>query len=159
MIVLRIASGTSFSGPLVAGLAACLRQAFPQRSSMDIIHAITMSGSKYPNSDTLYGYGVPNGLVAYQFLSQWQLMDVKPVKTVPYTVYPNPATDWVQVMYPEYVPGIILTVFDAQGRQVYQQAMEGAVQPIPVMDWNNGLYILQMQQQQHTWSTRFVVSH
>ncbi|MCB0502524.1 MAG: S8 family serine peptidase, partial [Bacteroidetes bacterium] len=39
--------GTSYSAPLVAGLAACLWQAFPEKNNMEIISAIERSSSQY----------------------------------------------------------------------------------------------------------------
>ncbi len=62
------ASGTSFSAPTVAGLTACLKQAFPGKSNMEIIRALEMSGSTALHPNFNVGYGVPNGYLAYQIL-------------------------------------------------------------------------------------------
>lgn len=66
--VIRLGSGTSYSSPIVAGLAACLRQGNPKKHAMDIIQAIQMSGDRYHKPDSLYGYGVPNALRADSLL-------------------------------------------------------------------------------------------
>lgn len=57
-------SGTSFSCPLVAGLAACLIQARPAWPAPMIIRALRETASKWSNPDTLLGYGIPSGAAA-----------------------------------------------------------------------------------------------
>lgn len=53
-------NGTSVASPLIAGMVACLRQAHPDRSNMDIIQAVRLSGDQAGLPDTLYGYGIPH---------------------------------------------------------------------------------------------------
>ncbi|MFN5370617.1 MAG: S8 family peptidase, partial [Bacteroidia bacterium] len=54
------ANGTSFSSPILAGAAACLWQAFPDATNMEIYNAIEQSAHQYENPDNLIGYGIPN---------------------------------------------------------------------------------------------------
>jgi len=53
-------NGTSFSAPVISGLAACLWQANPQAGVMDILNVIKESADRYKTPDTLYGYGIPD---------------------------------------------------------------------------------------------------
>ena len=53
-------SGTSFSAPLVAGLAAGLIQAHPTKSAWEIMRAIQLSGTLATNPNVNLGYGIPN---------------------------------------------------------------------------------------------------
>ena len=55
-----ISSGTSFSAPLVAGLAAGLTQAFPWHTAQQIRTAILKSGNQFSSPDMLRGFGIPN---------------------------------------------------------------------------------------------------
>lgn len=54
-----VASGTSFSSPLVAGFAACAWQTHPDLSNMQMKSEIEKSGDVYPYYDYAIGYGVP----------------------------------------------------------------------------------------------------
>jgi len=53
-------SGTSFSSPITAGLVACLWQAKPELSNIELFNIIEESASHYNNPDTAYGYGIPD---------------------------------------------------------------------------------------------------
>lgn len=53
-------NGTSFSGPVIAGLAACLWQVHNGHTSNEITNAIKQSATQYATPDTLLGYGIPN---------------------------------------------------------------------------------------------------
>lgn len=61
-------SGTSFSNPNIAGLIACLWQAFPKSNNMKILKAVYQSADRYTIPDERYGYGIPNFRIAYQLL-------------------------------------------------------------------------------------------
>lgn len=63
------AHGTSFAAPMIAGLAACLWQAFPDISNYKLKSAIRQSSSTYIAPDSLYGFGIPDFQKAYDILS------------------------------------------------------------------------------------------
>lgn len=63
-------SGTSLANPNLAGLIACLWQAFPECTSLDIREAIQKSSNRYVNPDSRTGYGIPNMRIAYNLLLQ-----------------------------------------------------------------------------------------
>ncbi len=67
-----IASGTSFSAPTVAGAVACLKQAHPHRSNMEIIRALQMSGDHASNPDNRVGYGIPDIYIAHLILLRYK---------------------------------------------------------------------------------------
>ncbi|HLP11046.1 MAG TPA: S8 family serine peptidase [Flavobacteriales bacterium] len=51
--------GTSFSSPLVAGFAACVRQLNPGITAYALLKKIELSADLYPYYDYAHGYGVP----------------------------------------------------------------------------------------------------
>lgn len=61
-------NGTSFSNPNIAGLIACLWQAFPEFTNMQIIDEVQKSAHKYNNPDARFGYGIPNFRKAFYSL-------------------------------------------------------------------------------------------
>lgn len=59
------ADGTSFATPETAGMAACLWQALPNLTAMELRELIMQSSSLYPSYDYRRGYGVPDAWLAY----------------------------------------------------------------------------------------------
>ena len=66
-------SGTSFSNPNLCGLVACLWQAFPEFTNMEIIAALQRSSTKYTSPDYQFGYGIPSMKTAYLDLQQQRI--------------------------------------------------------------------------------------
>ena len=58
-------NGTSFSAPTVAGLAACLWQAFPLLKNTELIKLIKESSNQHQQPDAQQGYGIPDMFNAY----------------------------------------------------------------------------------------------
>ena len=61
-------NGTSYANPNIAGLIACLWQAFPEFSNMEILDAVEKSSDRYNNPDERFGNGIPNFRIAYAIL-------------------------------------------------------------------------------------------
>ena len=76
-----IGSGTSFASPILAGLAACLWQAFPEKSNEEIVEAIKGSASQVDTPDVELGYGIPDFGKAYQILKGME--ESSEMQTVP----------------------------------------------------------------------------
>ena len=68
---IRPGNGTSFAAPCVAGMVACLKQAHPDRTNMEIITAVRQSADRYLNPDINdgYGFGVPDACKADEILA------------------------------------------------------------------------------------------
>ncbi|RLD56815.1 MAG: hypothetical protein DRJ01_14720 [Bacteroidetes bacterium] len=81
-------NGTSFSTPIIAGLAACLWQAHPTVNNMQIFNAIVQSSNQYHNPDNITGFGIPDFEKANLFLDY---TDSKKENII--SVYPNPFID------------------------------------------------------------------
>ena len=66
-------NGTSYATPIMAGLTACLWQAFPDRTNLELIEMIQRSSHKYTSPDNHYGYGIPDVFNVYEDQkSAWQ---------------------------------------------------------------------------------------
>ena len=85
-------NGTSFSNPLACGLIACLWQAFPEFTNVEIMRAVEKSSSRYNYPDERYGYGLPNFRVAYDILTKdRQLKNINTILGDKWLkVFPNP---------------------------------------------------------------------
>lgn len=90
-------NGTSFSNPNIAGLIACLWQAFPEFSNMQILDAVKKSSSKATDPDARMGYGIPNMKKAYQLLLQ-KRYENQLGNTEWFKAFPNPVQSRLTVV-------------------------------------------------------------
>lgn len=93
------AYGTSISSPLIAGMAACLWQKFPDKNNMEIMDLMKKSASQYKQPDTLLGYGIPDFCIAQLNLASNNLEN-------PLLVYPNPFSNSVFVTVLNSLSGV-----------------------------------------------------
>lgn len=64
-------NGTSFACPIMAGIATCLWQAFPEIKNMDIIQGLRQSADQFAFPDDRKGYGIPDVKKAFvSFIKQ-----------------------------------------------------------------------------------------
>jgi serine protease AprX len=114
-------NGTSFSNPLACGMIACLWQAFPEFTNMEILDAVQKSAHLYNNPDDRYGYGIPNFRKAHEILTQERatrnitaLLGDKWIKP-----YPNPFTSQFSIVLKAPVDGKgVFQLLDANGHLV-----------------------------------------
>ncbi|MFC2098509.1 S8 family serine peptidase [Bacteroidota bacterium] len=85
-------SGTSFSSPVMAGLATCLWQKNPEISNYRLIETIRSSASLNPFPDSLYGYGIPNFSLANDIITVDELTTAATDELI---LYPNPAREYI----------------------------------------------------------------
>ena len=86
------ADGTSFSSPMVAGFAACVKQLHPEYTAWQLKTEIEKSANHYPYFDYAFGYGVPQ---AGYFFGE------KPVVKDNLTLYENEKSIYVTSKDPE----------------------------------------------------------
>ena len=114
-------SGTSFSNPNIAGLIACLWQAFPEFSNKEIMDVVRKSADRYNNPDTRTGYGIPNMRIAYGLLEkEREIRKAKAIlKNDRIKIYPNPFEDRVTLVYFNQKPGdLIIRLFGMDGKSL-----------------------------------------
>lgn len=63
-------NGTSFSCPILCGAVACLLQAYPTKTPVEIINAVCQAGDNVAHPDNIFGYGIPDMNKAFQLLKQ-----------------------------------------------------------------------------------------
>jgi hypothetical protein len=117
------ANGTSFSSPMMAGMSACLWQAFPNLNNMEIIDLIQKSANQYNAPDSLLGYGIPNFRKAYTDIQGNQEQSVN-FEIIAY--YPNPMDEnGLKVLLNSDVSQVIqIEISNTLGQSIYSGKMQ-----------------------------------
>lgn len=103
-------SGTSFSAPLITGLAAGLWEANPEWTNEQLLQAIKRRGSQFESPDNLVGYGVPHFELERLLQAGEENMD--------WSIYPNPATAGTLTLKSEQMELQDIQMFNDRGQEI-----------------------------------------
>ncbi len=121
--VVEKGNGTSYSSPIMAGLAACLWQANRNKTNMEIIEAIQQSASQVSSPDSLMGYGIPNFYTAVLMVSNDPVLQMPPASSP--MIYPNPFDSTTNLFYYSTANEVILIeLFNLNGQLISSFKME-----------------------------------
>ncbi|MFN8862709.1 MAG: S8 family serine peptidase [Flavobacteriales bacterium] len=147
---IRTGNGTSFSAPIITGLAACLWQAFPYRTAREIFHAIQQSAHLCSNPNDSLGHGLPDFKQAYLMLRGEQFEMEGPFSA---QVFPNPTRGGLTISLttPDDLP-VDIEIADMSGRIVRRINNFGNSQLglylqgwIDLSELSGGLYLLTLR--------------
>jgi subtilisin family serine protease len=134
------ANGTSFSGPIMAGMVACLWQAFPQKTNQEIRALILQSSDKFLVPNNQYGYGIPDfGLAVSNGLASTSLSKDD------FIIYPNPASDFVSVSLPAKFEIGTVFIFTILGQKIFEQKITSQSSIISLKSLEKGMYLYKME--------------
>ncbi|RZK60988.1 MAG: T9SS type A sorting domain-containing protein, partial [Hymenobacter sp.] len=126
-------SGTSFSCPILAGMAAGFWQANPTLTVQQVISFLKRSGSQALNPDNSLGYGIPNFATAYNLANPTApLAALQATTLAALQVYPNPSPgDDLTLDVPAELRNTALQVrfYDVRGALVAQQQVSASAAP------------------------------
>jgi hypothetical protein len=144
--------GTSFSSPILAGMAACLWQANPSMTNMQIADAIRQSASQYLTPDDMLGYGIPDFVIANDILT---VIDGPESNYLNIEIYPNPFKDVFTIDVVElgrWGAGMadgLVEITDITGRLIGSEKVRpnhsGIIKVNLLRNAPNGLYILKVR--------------
>ncbi len=152
-------SGTSFSSPVLAGLAACLWQAFPDISNLELNEAIKKSGRNYHNPNDGIGYGTADFLLAYYYLQSQSPSGTKDQLRI----FPNPFIDYVTIIIPEAIEAPIdINILNSTGQIIKNKEVQGSgssIEIIRISELGNliqGTYIIKINTGNMIYSSKII---
>jgi len=132
-------SGTSFSGPLIAGLIACIKSAHPSRTNQEIYAAVIQSCDRYNQPDNAYGYGIPNAMKADSILTHTPNLSANQKLLPELEIYPNPAQDMLKV---RTQPGTLYQLIDYTGQVVITGEFVNWINFLDLNSFSTGVFYL-----------------
>lgn len=153
-------SGTSFSSPIMAGMTACLIQAYPEKTPFEIMESLKQSGNiTFP--DNYMGWGIPDFMVAYSLLTTIEIGDELQEELA--FVYPNPFSEDINIRI-NYDGGkeVKMILMDVSGRMIFSETYnvsgsnEQLVISNKIKELKTGIYFLGITIDQRTEVKRIV---
>ncbi|KAA9325229.1 S8 family serine peptidase [Adhaeribacter soli] len=146
-------NGTSFSCPIISGLAAGLWQANPHLTNMELIDLLQRSGTQASKPDNNLGYGIPNFQRAFQLSYPTDIV-----------VYPNPSEgNNIALAFPKsyWSAPVEINVYDRIGRKVQAFTVpklntKGTLNFTLKSNLKSGFYFIQTIQGKQVKSIRFL---
>jgi serine protease AprX len=136
-------NGTSFSCPVISGMAACLMQAVPEALNFDIIEALRGAGHLSGKPDSLYGYGIPDMATALALLKT----KYPPVTKGDVLAYPNPTSGNFSLVFSNDPGTILVEIYSSAGKLLHRNEYESSSRTFTIDDLQyreNGLYLLRI---------------
>ncbi len=134
-------NGTSFSSPVMAGVVACLWQAFPNKTNTEIIQLIKESAHLYANPTSQEGYGIPNFESIYNLLE----VDENENNNVTFLLFPNPTEDIINFRFPVQVEEMEVFIYNLLGKNVFKRSVVKNSPTANISFLPTGLYIIQVK--------------
>jgi subtilisin family serine protease len=110
-------NGTSFSCPVLSGMAATLLQAVPEATNIEIMNAIHHAGDRSSVPDTLYGYGTPDMVKALDYLQAEHLK--LPAQGI--FTWPNPTTGDFEINFSKSPGSLDIEIYSMSGELLYRK--------------------------------------
>jgi hypothetical protein len=133
-------SGTSYSAPLVAGMAACLWNALPMLKASELRTKIIESSDRFLAPDSLYGYGIPNA--QKMWLTIKNSIDQK--KLDRFYCYPSPASDNLYLAsFLQTQESVKVIIYNSFGRKVLEKTLSGSALSVDISNLPNSIYLVE----------------
>jgi serine protease AprX len=150
-------NGTSYATPILAGAVACLWQANPTKTNMEILQALRATASQASTPDNIYGWGIPNMCAAHNLMNGTNVSVNEIIKATQFKLFPNPAKQHVNfsiTQKPELV-----TLIDVLGRDIDFSITEKQSNIFELefkSDMVNGIYFLSIKTSEGFINSKFI---
>ncbi|WP_165806480.1 S8 family serine peptidase [Chitinophaga parva] len=135
-------NGTSFATPVMAGLVACLWQAYPQVSNIRLLQVIRACSDHYTAPDSRVGYGIPDFKLAFDTLAKVTAADsaliAQRLDNGTLRALPNPFTTTLHIYYAAHGNDPVqLALYNALGQLVRRQTVAAPANGLGTTEWND----------------------
>lgn len=160
-------NGTSFATPVMAGLVACLWQAYPQVSNLRLLQVIRACSDHYSVPDNRVGYGIPDFKLAFDTLAKITAADsaliAQRLDNGTLRALPNPFSNTLHIYYATHGNDPVqLALYNALGQLVRRQTVAAPANGLGTTEWDDtgnlapGLYFLHYVQGSTKASTKLI---
>ncbi len=147
-------NGTSYATPILAGAVACLIQANPTKTNMQILQALKSSATKSTSPDNLYGWGIPDMCVANALLNPVSVNELESLTG--FNLYPNPAQNFINFSLNQKPELVQLTDVLGKEIEVSYSEINSNQYKIQLNNLPKGVYFISIKTTEGLINTKFV---
>ncbi|NBL64363.1 S8 family serine peptidase [Flavobacterium sp. NST-5] len=135
-----LANGTSFSGPIMAGMVACLWEALPNFNNVEIMQIIKESAHLFLNPNEQFGYGIPDFATALLNGLEVKFNELSATK-----IYPNPTENNLFVQLAKENSRGKIVFYNQIGQKVLEFILNENQNQLNIQHLPAGLYLYQIE--------------
>jgi hypothetical protein len=149
---IQTASGTSFSGPIMAGMIASFWQAVPSLTNQQVVDFVKGSADRFANPNEQYGYGIPD----FQLALQNALLSTNQSQIERFQFFPNPTNGAVTFVIPSQSSPNEIKLYNGLGQLVFTSKVENSIQNIALDQLNSGIYYFTLDTSDQTYQGKII---
>jgi serine protease AprX len=149
---IQTASGTSFSGPIMAGMIASFWQAVPGLTNQQVVDFVKESADRFANPNEQYGYGIPD----FQLALQNALLSTNQSQIERFQFFPNPTNGNVTFVIPSQSSPNEIKLYNSLGQMVFASKVENSIQNIALDQLNSGIYYFTLNTSDQTYQGKII---
>jgi subtilisin family serine protease len=133
--------GTSFSCPILAGMIACLWQAYPNKTNQEIRDLVLQSADNFATPNNTYGYGIPDFSKA---LNSGLIVNSITTSNI-IALYPNPAQDSISITLPKTPVNSKLLFYTILNQKISETPLTKQYNTVSTLYLPTGIYLYKIE--------------
>ncbi|WP_196894862.1 S8 family serine peptidase [Aureivirga marina] len=143
---IKTSNGTSFSSPVLCGVVACLWEAFPDKTNLEIMDLLRKSAHLYNNPTDQEGYGIPN---ITKILEENEI-----IQNTDLTIYPNPVKDYLKIKSAS--SQVDIKIFNVLGKKIMDKKFTNTPNGINLDILTSGIYIVRITDEKNKTTRKII---
>lgn len=139
------ADGTSFSGPIMAGMVTSFWSAVPNLTAVEVVQFVKESSDRFTLPTNQYGYGIPDFQSALD-----NALNSESFENEEFLVYPNPLRNTIFLKVPDESVNSVFYLYNNLGQKVQESTIINTNQTINVENLASGMYFYEFSTKNKT---------
>lgn len=149
--------GTSFSGPVMSGLATCLWQEFPNLTNIELLNIIRKSSHRFSNPNESFGYGIPD-IEKARKLARGESSAIEQ-ETISdsgedFKIQVIDSAGHLKIISEKPVNGQLITIYSLNGKILLQEKFVYQEQDLYLPHWLDTTYIISVKGNKYMFSKK-----
>ena len=149
-------NGTSFSTPIMAGLAACLWEAIPDINSFSMLNLLRETADRFQKPDSLMGYGIADIYKAYNKIYTGNQPVTNYSEQDYFSIFPLDNHLFINFLNTKQYSRCVIDIYTTLGNRILSVSdLSGS---IDISSLPKGIYIVCLRVEDKQWVRKFIKS-